>query len=1037
MSKIYLGISAHVGLLRSKVLLAFMILTYLLLTSFYTTAQEKEQATLMGKVIDKQTQETLVGATISIVGSTLSTKSDENGAFTLQLTQQLPVTIRVNYIGYQQLQTEVTQNAITLALEPDAGQLDEVVVVGYGSQKRSSLTNAVASVDGEQLTQRPVSNIQQAMQGTMPGVTVQDRGGAPGRSTANIRVRGITTFNSNLASTDGFDLSKNEALVIVDGFEQRMSDINPEDIDNITVLKDAASTAIYGSRATNGVVLITTKKAKENKTHIDYNGYYALQRAINRPEQMGLEDYMRLQQVAYSNAGATVPDRFSEESIQTWINATDRYQYPLPNTWFQTMLHTAPQQNHHLAVSGGNDKLLSRLSVRYNDQDGIITNFKNNLAEARFNSIYTVSERLKVSGDINYRYNHSVVPTVDVINSFYHGSLWAVPKYPDGTYGLSTQGNNPLMYAEQGGLSTRNDDLLAGYLRADINILKGLDFSVQLAGRANFINDKNFTSAYSNTDKNTDITKTIVNNSLLERRDNFKEYTINNLLTYERTFQDHYLKALVGYSQIGNKRNYLTAYRERFYNNDITSIGQGADDGTKDNDGWDQEFGLRSYFSRINYSYLNRYLLEVNGRYDGSSKFTGSKQYSFFPSFSAGWRIVDESFFENLRSTVNDLKLRGSWGRTGNQSVNLYSYYAALESVGYPFGNTVAQGYRQQILANTDLGWESTTQLDLGFDASLLNNKINITLDYYRKLTDDILLNLDIPATVGLDAPPQNAGSVENKGWEFSVNYNSHNGPEKLNYNLTANFNINHNKVVDLKGTGPYITGSDIDPRYIIQTGLPVNTLWGYKTDGLFQSAEEIAAYGATYAADTQPGDVKYLDLNGDGLINSNDMEAIGNPFPIYTFGLNTSFSYKSFELNILFQGAADVDTRLAGALAEMGNQEGFTHKVYTQNYWTPEHTDARFPRPVKFDLRNVATSDRLVIDASYLRLKNVQFAYSLPKSLTESIHLQRVRFYVSATNLLTFSKLNEWNLDPEVGSGRGVYYPQTSLYTFGINLTY
>lgn len=1010
---------------------------FVLALALGSTAQENNQQTLRGKIIDQETNQPLPGATVVIDGSKNATKSDENGDFSLPLASPLPVNIFVNYIGYQQLKLAVQENPVVLKIKPDLDLLDEVVVVGYGTQKRSSLTNAVASVDGAQLTQRPVSNIQQAMQGTMPGVTIQDRGGAPGRSNANIRVRGITTFNSNNTTTDGYDLSKNEALVIVDGLEQRMTDINPDDIENITVLKDAASTAIYGSRATNGVVLITTKKAKESKVQVNYNGYYALQQAINKPEPMGLEDYMRLQAVAYTNAGSSLPDKYTEESIQTWVTATDRYKYPLPNTWFQTMLHTAPQQNHHIAISGGNDKVLSRLSARYNSQDGIITNFDNKLAEIRFNSVYTVSSKVKLSGDVNYRYNHSEVPTADPINNFYHGSLWAVPKYPDGTYGLSTQGNNPLMFAEIGGISKRNDDLLSGYLKADWRIIDGLDFSVQIAGRANFLNDKNFTNSYSNTDINTNITKTIVNNSLRENRNNIKEYTINNLLTYEKNFNDHYLKALVGYSQIGNTRNYLTAYRERFYNNEVPSIGQGADDGTKDNNGWDEEFGLRSYFGRLNYSYRNKYLLEINGRYDGSSKFTGSRQYSFFPSFSAGWRLTDEIFFEKIKPVINDLKLRGSWGKTGNQSVDLYSYYASLISTGYPFGDVVSQGYRQKLLANRDLSWESTTQLDLGLDASFLNSRLNFTMDYYRKLTNDILLNLDIPATVGLTAPPQNAGSVENKGWEFSLAYNSSNGPNKFNYNISANFNINHNKVVDLRGTGPYIIGSDIDPRYIIAAGLPVNTLWGYKTGGLFQSAQEIADYGATYGANTQPGDVKYLDLNGDGIINANDMTSIGNPFPTYTFGLNTAFNYRQFELNILFQGAADVDTRLAGALAEMGNQEGFTHKIYTNNYWTPEHTDARFPRPVKYDLRNVAISDRQVIDASYIRLKNVQFAYTLPQKIADAIHFQRIRVYTAATNLLTFSKLNEWNLDPEVGSGRGVYYPQTSLYTFGINLTY
>ena len=322
-------------------------------------------------------------------------------------------------------------------------------------------------------------------------------------------------------------------------------------------------------------------------------------------------------------------------------------------------------------------------------------------------------------------------------------------------------------------------------------------------------------------------------------------------------------------------------------------------------------------------------------------------------------------------------------------------------------------------------------------DALLLDRKINVTVDYYKKVTNDILLNLDIPATVGLIAPFQNAGSVENKGWEFDIGYNGNNANKSFIYHIGANLSINDNKVVDLKGTGPYITGTDINPRYIIAQGLPINTLWGYTTDGLFQTEEEIAAYKATYSTNTKPGDVKYVDRNNDGKIDANDMTVIGNSFPKYIFGLNGNFSYKNFDLNILFQGAAKVDTRLAGALAEMGNQEGFTHEIYANNYWTPDNRDARFPRPVKYDLSNVATSDRLVYDGSYFRLKNLQISYNLPSGFLNKVFINKVRVYVSGTNLLTFSALNEWNLDPETESGRAVNYTQTALYTIGLNLQF
>ena len=998
-----------------------------------------QNSLVKGTVTSAADKTGIPGVNIIVKNSVSGTTTNADGQF--ELTAPSNATLVFSGIGYISQEVELAgRSSISVQLAVDTRQLEEVVVVGYGTQKRNSLTNSVSQISGDAITKRPVSNIQQSLQGLLPGVTVTDLGGSPGKSNATIRVRGITTFNINSSSTSGYDLGKNDALVIVDGIEQRLSDINPDDIESVSILKDASSTAIYGSRATNGVVLIQTKRAKGSKVQVDYHGYYALQKSTNVPKMMGLEAYMREQVAAYTNAGATLPARFTEESIQTWINATDREKYPLPNTWFETLLRTAPQQNHTLSVAGGNETLRTRLSVRYQDQQGVIQNFSNSIGEIRLNSDYTISPKVRVSADINYRYNKTLSPTTNAsapLNNFFHGTLWAVPKYADGTYGLSTQGNNPLMFIEIGGLSRQNTDYLSGYIKADWDIIEGLTFSVQLAGRGFFTQQKNYTNSYTNVDKNTNITKTIANNSLTEVRDNLKEYTLNNLLTYEKSFGSHNLKGLIGYSQIGNKQTYLSAYRERFYNNDISSIGQGANDGTKSNSGNDAEFGLRSFFGRVNYDFNEKYLLEVNARYDGSSKFTGSKQYSVFPSLSGGWRISKENFWQPIAGKINDLKLRGSWGITGNQSVDLYSYYAALTASGYNFGGAAVPGYRQTALANTNLGWESTTQLDLGLDASLLQKRLNVTVDYYRKVTDDILLNLEIPATIGLTPSPQNAGTVENKGWEFSANYRGVPSSSGFRYNLGANLSINENKVTDLKGTGPYITGSDIDPRYIIAKGLPINTLWGYKTDGLFQTAQEIIDYKATYAANTKPGDVKYVDLNKDGKINADDMTAIGNSFPKYTFGINSDFSYKNFELNILFQGAAKVDARLAGALAEMGNQEGFTHEIYTNNYWTPENTGARFPRPVKFDLRNVATSDRLVLNGAYLRLKNVQLAYSLPTELTKKVHLNRIRIYASATNIFTISKLNEWNLDPEVPSGRGVYYPQTALYTLGLNLQF
>jgi len=780
---------------------------------------------------------------------------------------------------------------------------------------------------------------------------------------------------------------------------------------------------------------VTTKSARAGSTQVEYNAYYALQKSINRPQMMALEPYMRLQQEAYRNAGLAVPARFTDQSIADYISATDREKFPLPNTWFETLLHAAPQHDHSLALAGGSENLRSRLSLRYNGQDGIIDNYGNSLAEIRLNNELKANDWLNVSGNVNFRHNAAHEPSRDPINGFFHGTLWAHPKYPDGSYGLSTQGNNPLMFIEQSGLRRAKNDFFSGVAKAEVKLLEHLTLTSQFGARAELASTKTFLNAINNTDPNTGIKREYAINSLTEIRDVVKEYTWNNLLGYDRSFGGHRLSLLGGYSQIHNYRGYLTAARERFYNNAITSIGQGADDATKNNNGYDADYGLRSFFGRANYDWDGRYLLEINGRYDGSSRFAAGRQYGFFPSASVGWTLSRETFWQAIASVVDDFKLRGSFGKTGNQSVDLYSYHTALIASGYAFGGQAVRGFRQAAYANQDLGWESTTQWDIGLDAALLGRKLSLTVDLYQKTTRDILLNLDIPAVLGLDPSPQNAGSVLNRGWEFALSYrNIPRQPNGLAYTLSGNFSINHNEVTDLKGTGPYISGSDINPRYIIAEGMPINTLWGYKTDGLFQSEQEITDYGATYAANTKPGDVKYLDLNGDGVINADDMTAIGQSFPKYTFGLSGHFAWKNLDMDLLFQGTAKSDARLAGALAEMGNQEGFTHAIFTDGYWTPERRDARFPRVVKYDLRNVATSDRLVVDGSYLRLKNVQIGYRLPITAIGKVRMAALRVYAGATNLLTISKLNEWNLDPEVESGRAVYYPQTALYTIGLN---
>jgi TonB-linked SusC/RagA family outer membrane protein len=979
-------------------------------------------------VVNDENGKPLSNASVTIKGTNKGTTTDANGNFTLQVPDG-GGTLVISSIGYQTIEVPVNKaGPVSVVLKAAEQKVEEVVVVGYGTQRKTSVTSAVSQVKGADLTRRPVSNLPQALQGQAPGLTVLDRGGEPGRTTSTMRIRGITSFSGNSSATSS-------PLIIVDGVEQTFYNLNPEDVENISVLKDASSTAIYGSRAANGVVLVTTKRARAGEVKVTYNGYYAIQNSINDPVMMEGEAYMRYEQLAYQNQGLAVPVRYQDTSISKWVNATDRYRYPYPNTWFQTVLKSAPQYSNNFSFSGGNENVKSRVSFRMMDQQGIAPNYSAKIRELRMNNDFNLSKKLRLTFDQNYRYNYSTAPFAsDVFNRFIHGTLWAAPKYPNGTYGLSPQNFNPLLLAEQSGYNNIATHYLYGTAKLDYEIIRDLTLSAQVSGVLNYQEQKAFQNQVFNRDTITGGVYSVANNALTETRSRYYEITTNFLLNYRKKLNKHEFQGLLGYSELYNNGDNLSAYRERFYNNSIEALGQGANDATKNNSGNEYEFALQSVFARFNYAYDGKYLLEINGRYDGSSRFAPGNQYSFFPSFSAAWRISRESFFENLNLPIEELKFRGSWGQTGNQNVALYSYYSSLASGSYTFGGVAAQTYSPTTLADPSISWETNEQLDLGMDAEMFGRSLVFSIDYYTKRTDGILLALPLPSVTGFTSSNQNGGVIDNKGWEFMLGY--HNNRNPVQWSLNGNFAINDNEVIDLKGAGPFITGWDLDPRYIVKVGLPFNAHWGYKTAGYFQNAGEIASY-PTYATNTKPGDVKYVDLNSDGRINADDMTMIGNPFPKYTYGFTGDVRYKNFGINIFFQGAAKVDTRLSGAITENGIAEGFTPDLVTNNYWTEKNTNARFPLPRKSDFRNVATSDRLIIDGSYLRLKNLQVSYTLSADNSKKIGISGAMIYVSATNLWTISKLNEWHLDPEAESGRAIYYPQTRMMTLGLNLNF
>ncbi len=983
-----------------------------------------QQKNVTGNVSDSSSQP-LPGVSIIIKGTTIGTVTDFDGNFSLTNVPE-DATLIFSFLGMKTQEVEAAaQSVFNVVMEEDAIGIEEVVAVGYGTQKKVSLTSAVGALDGETLKARPSTDVRQLLQGRLTGLTITDKGGAPGGQNLSLNIRGITS------------LGDTNPLVIVDGIEQYFEDVNPQDIESVSVLKDASSTAIYGSRAANGVILITTKRAKEGSVKISYNGYFGLQKSNNIPIHMEMEDYMRMQNTAWINT--TGEPIYTESYIEEYVNATDRIKYPFPNKWHDAMLKIAPMHSHTISATGGNDKTKSYLSLRYVDQEGVITNFSSDIYEVRSNTDFKISDQLNVSADLNFR-RKKIIRPVEEFRSVYtmlQTSQWTVPRYPDGTYGISSDGHSPLMYAEKSGINKEIWSYLVGGLNVNWKIVEGLHFKSQIAGSLNFGNKKRYQNKYEIHDYyNQEIIKKSQSvNSLTEGREYTSEITINNILNYTKAINNNQIDVLLGYSEIFHEGNNMSAYRRNFYSNDIQSLSQGTDDGTKDNSGSEYTWGLRSYFTRLNYSYNGKYLFEANARYDGSSRFYGDNKYSFFPSFSSGWRISQEKFWSSLVDVVNEFKVRGSYGVTGNQAVGLYSYFDTLTKGLYAFNNTIAEGYYRNTLANKDIHWETTSQWDVGMDLVFLDNKISFTADYYKKRTDGILLRLPVPGTLGLRPSVQNAGIVDNMGFEFELGLRNRFGHFGLDF--TQTFSTNKNEVVDLAGTGPNIVG-DVEIRFVIDEGLPYRGFWGYRTDGLFQTEEEVANY-PTLQTGAAPGDVKYLDLNNDGVINNGDMTYLGGSFfPKYTFSSDINLSYKNFGLNLFFQGAAGTKRYVGGAIMQMGIWGGFTHEIFTDNYWTPDNPDARFPRPTKFEVRNTQLSDRNIQNGNYLRLKVAQLSYQIPSVITEKIGVEMMNIFISGTNLLTFSKLNEWDVDPEVDNRDAESrYPQTSVYSFGAQINF
>ncbi|BDD09628.1 SusC/RagA family TonB-linked outer membrane protein [Fulvitalea axinellae] len=984
-------------------------------------AMQTGEVTVIGTVISSDENAGLPGVSVVVKGTNKGVITDLDGKYTIKVNKE--DILRFTYIGFKAQEVQVGNlTKIDIVLEADYAQLGEVVVVGYGTQKKASLTGAVSAISQDKITKRPVASTGKALQGLAPGLIVVDRGGMAGSEDFNMQIRGNTSLSGS-----------SKPLVYIDGVEQSMNDINPNDIASISILKDAASTAMYGSRGANGVILITTKRAEEAGLSLSYNAYYSVQTVAKLPEKVGIRDYMTLYNEAFENDGQPKP--FTDEDIENTVNGVDPIRWP--NTdWHDVIFRDAPQQSHSLSAMGGSEKVKFNLGLNFLDQEGVlVSNNKLKRYGVRLNTDYQLTDKLSARIDLNMRRKEWSEPrnAGTVFWRLFHDMPpWGLPKLPDGRYGTSIPGNNQLARLESGRKDQVEDYRLFN-AHLEYKILDGLTIVGEYMNRTTDLSDKRFQKAVKLYNWNGTFAKDLIsNNGTFHQQKQWRSVQLRGLLRYEKTWGKHSLNALAGVERISDDYQWLSASRSNAYNDELTVIAAG-DSETDGNGGNENSLRIGSYLGRINYSFADKYLLEANFRYDGSSRFAqGDTRWGFFPSFSAGWRVSEESFMKDI-SWLEEFKLRGSYGATGKQdNINYWQYISDVAiSNSYAFGrdDKAALGAWQSRLGNESITWERTDILDLGLDLELFEGKLGIVFDYYVKNTKDVLNDrVPIPETVGFNRPAVNAGEIENRGWELSITHRN-TVSDDFSYSATFNISDNTNEVKDLRGTGPYVSGWTI-----AQVGRPLWALWGYQTNGFYKNQDDVKN-SPLLDTNTIPGDVKYVDRNKDGKINGDDKMYLGDASPHFPVALNLNLKYKNFDLNMFWQGLLQQKAYMEGALTEGPNYGNFTHKDMLGR-WTPETAEtATWPVLRKNSWKSQVPSDFWIRKAGYMRLKNIQIGYSLPKDLVEKLHLQRVRFYVSGDNLLTFSQ--EELIDPEFRPGRVNYHPQTKQYLVGLNVNF
>lgn len=1000
--------------------------------SFATT----QQAGICKGLVKDATGESVIGASVVVKGTTNGTITDFDGNFSLDGIKKGDVIV-ISYVGYQTQEIKWNGSPLNVILKEDSKTLSEVVVVGYGTQKKANLSGSVAMVDSKELENRPIQNVSSGLQGLMPGVAITGTNGAPGQDAGKIRVRGIGTLNEA------------GPYILVDGIETgTLSAVDPNDIESISVLKDAASAAIYGSKAANGVVLITTKRGKTGQTKISYSGYLSFQNATNMIERMGSYEYASLLNQALEAEGMS--KRFNDTELQKFKDGND----PLyPDTdWYDLAYKTGVQHRHNVNINGGSENVKYMASLGYLNQTGILPNAGREQFNARTNLDMKINKRLSARMNLSFIKNDYS----DASSAYYGGSSdqiirqlnliapWIVARYDDGTWGTISDGS-PIAWLDSGMKVNRDNYNFSGMAAVDYEIFDGLKLTLQ-GTYVNNLQNYNYFQKYIKYNEN----KESDPSQLDERFYKWDRTNYDALLNYNKNFGKHNIKGLLGWHTEKYNYKYQKAVRKKFPNNELTDMNAG-DASTQSNEGYTAELAMISWFARINYDFAGKYLLEANIRADASSRFAEGHRWGYFPSFSGAWRISEEAFMESAKdSWLSGLKIRASWGQLGNQdalSGSNNDYYPALNTYNldskYAFGGSLNSGYYQRKYRLETISWEKASTWGVGVDFTLFN-KLNGSLDYYNRKTTGIIMDVTVPKEFALDAYKDNVGSMRNSGIEINLSYNTKIG--QVDFGIAGNFSYNKNEILDLGGGDPnkYLDATDGYSQRN-KVGEAMNSYYIYRADGFFNSQEEADAYTAKYGnpfgKTFKAGDLRYVDTNKDGKLTADDREYCGSSDPKIIYGFNINAGWKGIDLSLMFNGAAGVK-RLFDGYEVYGNFSGDAAHPATiwRDAWTPDNHDASMPR-IFYDTNSASSSrsvqsDFWLQDTSYLRLKNLQLGYTLPKGWLNSVGVENIRIYYSVENLLTFDKM-KINIDPESTSQRLSSYPLLRTHAFGVNVTF